>query len=214
MNEIANVCDKVGADVAKVAEIIGSDPRIGKEFLNAGIGYGGSCFPKDTRALQYIANTKGYSFKLLSSVIEVNNDQRLIIISKLKNILTNLQGKKIAVMGLTFKPGTDDFREAPSIPIVQQLIEEGAEVWAHDPIAIEKAQKFLPKTVMLSDSIENIFINAEAAILLTEWRFYRELSWNELGKLMKNKILIDGRNSLDSRSLKQLGFEYWGIGRK
>lgn len=213
INEIANVCDRVGADVTKVAEIIGADPRIGPHFLRAGIGYGGSCFPKDTRALRYIAQTNGYTFKLLSAVIEVNNEQKFRVIEKLKNALGSLKGKKIAVLGLTFKPDTDDMREAPSIPIIRALVNEGAEVWAHDPVAVEKARGHLPIEVKVSEALEMVVARADAVTILTEWEVYRDADWNYLGNFMNNKVLIDGRNALNDEVLSCVGFNYYGVGR-
>ena len=213
INEMSSVCDKVGADINNVAKIIGTDPRIGEKFLQAGIGYGGSCFPKDTRALHYIAESNGYSFKLMSAVIEVNNRQKFVIISKLKEALGKLKGQKIAVLGLTFKPDTDDLREAPSIPIIYALINEGAEVSAHDPVALEKAILQLPSKVYFSDSIKDIVRDADAIVLLTEWEQYKIIDWLNIGSFMRKKILIDGRNALNGDNLENIGYEYYGIGR-
>lgn len=213
INEMSNVCDKVGADVNNVAEIIGADPRIGSQFLQAGIGYGGSCFPKDTRALHHIAKTNGYAFKLMSAVIEVNNKQKYVIITKLREALGTLKGRKIAVLGLTFKPETDDLRDAPSIPIIKALIDEGAEVSVHDPIALEKALAQLPQEIEHPDTIEEVVKDVDAIALLTEWKEYKSLNWLTLGAFMRHKVLIDGRNALDGKALRELGFEYYGIGR-
>lgn len=213
INEIASVCDKVQADVNDVAKIIGSDPRIGHHFLQAGIGYGGSCFPKDTRALRYIAKSKGYSFKLMNAVIEINNKQKYIVISKLQDVLGELDGKKIAVLGLTFKPETDDLREAPSIPIIKTLVDEGAEVSVHDPVALNKASAHLPENVFASESIEEVVDNADAIVLLTEWKQYKDLDWAAIARLMENPVLIDGRNALDAARIKAAGFDYYGVGR-
>jgi UDPglucose 6-dehydrogenase len=213
INEMSTVCDKVGADVNNVAKIIGADPRIGPQFLQAGIGYGGSCFPKDTRALHHIAKTNGYSFKLMSAVIEVNNKQKYVIIEKLRDSLGPLKGRKIAVLGLTFKPETDDLRDAPSIPIVKTLIDEGAEVSVHDPIALESALPLMPIETNYSNSIEEVVACADAVAVLTEWDQYKRLNWIAVGALMRNKILVDGRNALDGNNLRDIGFEYYGIGR-
>jgi UDPglucose 6-dehydrogenase len=213
INEMSNVCDKVGADVNNVAKIIGSDPRIGEHFLQAGIGYGGSCFPKDTRALHYIAKANGYSFKLMSAVIEVNNRQKYVVITKLREALGSLKGKKVTVLGLTFKPETDDLRDAPSIPIVRALVGEGAEVSVHDPVALEKAVSQLPVNVSASDRVEEAVMGADAVVLLTEWKQYKDLNWISIASLMNDKILIDGRNLLDANLLKTIGFEYYGVGR-
>lgn len=170
INEIANVCDRVGADVRQVADVIGTDPRIGSSFLQAGIGYGGSCFPKDTRALQFIADTNGYDFKLLSAVIEVNQSQKFILIHKLYEQLGELTGKQIAVLGLSFKPGTDDLREAPSIPLIRALVSAGAKVRVHDPVAMRKAAALLPDSVHFAGGVLEALSQADAALLVTEDR--------------------------------------------
>ncbi|WP_040952936.1 UDP-glucose dehydrogenase family protein [Gorillibacterium massiliense] len=210
INEIANVCDLVGADVTRIARIIGEDPRIGPSFLQAGIGYGGSCFPKDTRALRYIADTNGYDFKLLSAVIEVNNAQKYRLIDKLKQELGALAGKKIAVLGLTFKPGTDDLRDAPSLTIIQELALQEAVVYAHDPVAMEIAKPHLPENVILDANLLNVLSQADAAVLLTEWPEYRTLDPEWLLHTMKRPLLIDGRNAYEESKRDDL--EYRGIG--
>ncbi|WP_373231267.1 UDP-glucose/GDP-mannose dehydrogenase family protein [Cohnella sp.] len=210
INEMANVCDRVGADVTKVAMVIGKDPRIGSSFLQAGIGYGGSCFPKDTRALQFIADTIDYDFKLLSAVIEVNNNQKYRIIEKLREEIGTLYGKKIAVLGLTFKPGTDDLREAPSIPIVNALLSEGAEVYVHDPIAIDTARAILPRTVHFKHQLSDVLLDAEAALLITEWPEYLNLKAEHLISVMRRPLFIDGRNALNAGTMN--GIEYIGFG--
>jgi UDPglucose 6-dehydrogenase len=208
INEMANVCDSVGADVTHIAEIIGTDPRIGPSFLQAGIGYGGSCFPKDTKALRYIADTNGYDFKLLSAVIEVNNGQKFRLLDKLRSEAGDLAGKKIAVLGLTFKPGTDDLRDAPSIPIIHALTASGAEVFAHDPIASDRAASLFPASIRLGQSLEETLRDADAALLLTEWEEYTALSAADIRRLMKRPLLIDGRNAYrmpDSEELHYIG---------
>lgn len=210
INEMANVCDCVGADVLKIAEVIGSDHRIGPAFLNAGIGYGGSCFPKDTRALRYIADTNGYNFKLLSAVIEVNNDQRNMMVQKLRRELGELAGRKVAVLGLTFKPATDDLREAPSIPVIQELLALGAQVWAHDPVAMEKAKELLPAGVHFAKDCEECLQDAEAALLVTEWPEYLRTAPAAAPGLMKRPLFIDGRNAIPENA--RTGLEYHGIG--
>jgi len=213
INEMANVCDCVGADVELIARIIGTDPRIGPAFLQAGIGYGGSCFPKDTRALHYMADTNGYDFKLLSAVIEVNNAQRFVVLDKLKARLGNqLAGRKIAVLGLSFKPDTDDLRDAPSLPIIGQLVAEGARVHAHDPVAMEKAARVLPPEVALGPTLAETVRGADAALLLTEWPEYREMDADWLIRLMNRPLLIDGRNAYPKDQAKRL--IYAGIGRQ
>jgi UDPglucose 6-dehydrogenase len=210
INEIANVCDRVGANVRSVADIIGLDPRIGPAFLRAGIGYGGSCFPKDTKALQYIAGTSGYEFKLLSAVIEVNNAQKYTVLNKLRDEVRDLRGKKIAVLGLAFKPMTDDLREAPSIPIIHALLEEGAQVYAHDPVALEKARPLLPDHVHLCRSVHETLEGAEAALLITEWPEYLSLDPGYIRRAMKRPLWIDGRNALNPAAYPDI--EYRGVG--
>lgn len=210
INEIANVCDRVGANVHHAAQIIGLDPRIGSSFLQAGIGYGGSCFPKDTRALQYIAETSGYDFKLLSAVIEVNNAQKFILLDKVRAELRHLRGKKIAVLGLSFKPQTDDMREAPSIPVIQGLLAEGAEVYAHDPIALDNARKLLPPSVHLESRLHDALEDAEAALLVTDWPEYLNLDPEYIRQIMRRPLWIDGRNALGPAV--RSGIEYRGIG--
>ncbi|MDQ1910408.1 UDP-glucose/GDP-mannose dehydrogenase family protein [Paenibacillus sp. GD4] len=214
INEIANVCDGVGASVEHVADIIGTDPRIGAAFLQAGIGYGGSCFPKDTQALQYIAGTSGYDFKLLSSVIEVNNEQKFRMLHKLQEELNDLRGRKITVLGLTFKPGTDDLREAPSLPIIARLLELGAEVHAHDPIAVEKARQALPMEVQLHEDLYEALYQAEGALLVTEWPVYAKLKAAFLLSAMKNPLLIDGRNALAEEERQLLDYRGIGLGEQ
>jgi UDPglucose 6-dehydrogenase len=213
INEIANVCDRVGADVRHVSEVIGLDPRIGPSFLQAGIGYGGSCFPKDTRALQYIADTNGYDFKLLSAVIEVNNAQRSTIVDKAREALRGLGGKSIAVLGLAFKPHTDDLREAPSLWIIDALLREGAEVRVHDPAAADKARGLLPPGVRLAGSAAEALRGADAALLVTEWPEYLELTPDVLKSEMRNPLVIDGRNALSVLEGTDVIYRGIGIGR-
>lgn len=210
INEIANVCDGIGADVESVARIIGSDSRIGPAFLHAGIGYGGSCFPKDTRALRHIADTSGYDFRLLSAVIEVNNGQRDRMLLKLRSRLGSLNGKRIAVLGLTFKPATDDLREAPSLPVIAQLISEGAIVTAHDPVAVAHAGERLPPGVHLADSAVECLRDADAALLVTEWPEYTAIAPEIWLQHMRRPLVIDGRNALPA-SLRSV-LEYCGMG--
>ncbi|CAG7632495.1 UDP-glucose dehydrogenase family protein [Paenibacillus allorhizosphaerae] len=210
INEIANVCDRVGADVRQVAGIIGADPRIGPSFLQAGIGYGGSCFPKDTRALQFIADTNGYDFKLLSAVIEVNQSQKFIMIHKLYEQLGELAGKQIAVLGLSFKPGTDDLREAPSIPLIRTLVAAGAKVRVHDPVAMRKAAALLPDSVHFAGGILEALSQADAALLITEWPEYTSMDIGKLKSVMRRPLVIDGRNALNVSEHDEL--EYIGIG--
>ncbi|CAG7613202.1 UDP-glucose 6-dehydrogenase YwqF [Paenibacillus solanacearum] len=214
INEIANVCDRVGADVTHVASIIGKDSRIGSSFLQAGIGYGGSCFPKDTRALRFIADTNGYDFKLLSAVIEVNQSQKLIMLEKLQDRLGELSGKQISVLGLSFKPGTDDLREAPSFPIIHALLSQGAKVRVHDPVAMDKAMSLLPESVHFAVSATEALFNADAALIVTEWPEYTSLDPKDVVSLMRRPLIIDGRNALQAANIHGLEYEGIGIGSK
>jgi UDPglucose 6-dehydrogenase len=210
INEIANVCEATGADVLTVAEGIGLDHRIGPSFLRAGIGFGGSCFPKDSLALKQLAANSGYSFQLLNAVIEVNELQKRRVIGKLERHLGELRGKKIALLGLAFKPGTDDMREAPSLVLAGRLQAEGAEVSAWDPVADGRAHL---DGITIADSALEALDGADAAVLVTEWPELRELDWAEAGARMRNRLLVDGRNMLDPATLRAHGFEYEGIGR-
>jgi UDPglucose 6-dehydrogenase len=210
INEIANVCEATGADVVKVAEGIGLDHRLGPHFLNAGIGYGGSCFPKDSLALKQLASNSGYHFQLLSAVIEVNELQKRRVIGKLKRHLGPLRGKNVALLGLAFKPNTDDMREAPSIVLASRLLAEGAEVRAWDPIADGSK---LPKGVEIVDSVLQAVRDADAAVIVTEWAELRELASAEVREAMARPLIIDGRNLLDPDATRRAGFAYEGIGR-
>jgi UDPglucose 6-dehydrogenase len=189
------VCDVVGADVGSIADAIGKDPRIGPAFLRAGIGYGGSCFPKDTRALRHLSGTNGYDFRLLSAVIEVNNAQRLKVVEKLGNEWGVLDGKTVAVLGLAFKPGTDDMRDSPSLPIIEALLGEGVTVRAHDPLVAARAAHVLPDRVLCTDSVDEALAGADAAVLATDWPEYSKLTPERLSRLMTRPLLVDGRNA-------------------
>jgi UDPglucose 6-dehydrogenase len=214
INEIANLCELVGADVTKVAEGMGYDHRIGPAFLNAGIGYGGSCFPKDTSALVKIAEKVGYDFKIIKDVVTVNKEQRFKVLDKLYEALDHdLSGKKIAVLGLAFKPNTDDMREAPAIDLIPKLQEAGADVFAFDPIANDNAVKVIPR-LCVTDTIEECLKNADAILILTDWPQFKELDLNKVSMLVKNKIIIDGRNIFNLNEMEQLGFYYASIGRR
>jgi UDPglucose 6-dehydrogenase len=210
INEIANVCEATGADVLTVAQGIGLDRRIGPAFLRAGIGYGGSCFPKDSLALKQLAANSGYSFQLLNAVIEVNELQKRRVIGKLERHLGSLRGKKVAILGLAFKPGTDDMREAPSLVLAGRLLAEGAEVRAWDPIADGHAHL---NGVDIADSAIGALAGADAAVIVTEWPELAELDWASAGERMGNRLLVDGRNMLDPDEMRELGFVYEGIGR-
>jgi UDPglucose 6-dehydrogenase len=212
INEIANVSEEVGADVTEVARGMGLDERIGSSFLRAGIGYGGSCFPKDTQALKQLAGNTGYHFQLLTAVIEVNELQKRRVIKKLEKHLGSLAGKRVALLGLAFKPDTDDMREASSLVLAARLHGEGAEVAAYDPVA-EGAARDALGSVDLRVSAEDALDGADAAVLVTEWPEFAELDWAELAGRMANPLLVDGRNFLDPQALREAGFTYEGIGR-
>ena len=216
MNEVANICELVGADVNQVRIGIGSDSRIGYSFIYPGSGYGGSCFPKDVKALQKIAEEKGYDAKLISSVEIVNDNQKLVIANKIiQRFGKNLTDKVFALWGLSFKPGTDDMREAPSIYIVKELVKRGAKIKAYDPKAMQEAQSFYLKgvdNITYFNSKYETLGSVNALILLTEWKEFRSPDFDELKKLMKNPIIFDGRNQYSNLNLEGKGFEYFQIG--
>ncbi|HEY1370223.1 MAG TPA: UDP-glucose/GDP-mannose dehydrogenase family protein [Gaiellaceae bacterium] len=210
INEIANVCELVGADVEAVAEGVGLDHRLGKYFLRAGIGFGGSCFPKDVSALKQLAGNSGYHFQLLSAVIEVNDLQKRRVVAKLEKHLGSLRGTRIAVLGLAFKPHTDDLREAPSLVIAARLLAEGAEVRAWDPVA--DASELL-QGVTFCDTVFDAVTGADAAVIVTEWPELKELASEEIRSAMARPFIVDGRNLLDPDTARAAGFVYEGIGR-
>lgn len=212
INEIANVCEEVGADVAEVAAGMGLDERIGPSFLRAGIGYGGSCFPKDVSALKMLAGNTGYHFQLLTAVIEVNELQKRRVVSKLQKHLGSLIGKRIALLGLAFKPDTDDMREASSLVLAARLQGEGAEVVAYDPVAAGAASRLLD-SVEMADSALAALEGADAVVLVTEWSEFAAIDWSEAAARMARPLLVDGRNFLDPGRLAAAGFEYEGIGK-
>lgn len=212
INEIANVCEEVGADVGEVARGMGLDSRIAPQFLRPGIGFGGSCFPKDVSALKLLAGNSGYHFQLLNSVIEVNELQKRRVVSKLNRHLGSLVGLRIALLGLAFKPETDDMREASSLVLSARLRGEGAEVVAFDPVAMDNARDLLPG-VEMRDTALKALEGSDAAVLVTEWPEFRDLDWAEAAERMTRPLLIDGRNFLDAEQLRSAGFAYEGIGR-
>lgn len=212
INEIANVCEEVGADVTEVARGMGLDERIGPHFLRPGIGFGGSCFPKDVSALKLLAGNSGYHFQLLNSVIEVNELQKRRVVNKLIKHLGPLTGRRIALLGLAFKPDTDDMREASSLVLAARLASEGAEVVAFDPVAMEGAEALLPG-VEMADSALAALDGSDAAVLVTEWPEFREIDWAAAGARMNRKLLIDGRNFLDPGLMVEAGFTWEGVGR-
>lgn len=211
VNEIANLCDAVGADIDAVAHGIGLDSRIGSEFLRAGIGYGGSCFPKDTRALDFIATVNGYQFTLLKSVIEVNNRQRLLPVIRIARALPDLHERKVAILGLAFKPDTDDVRESPALDIVPLLLEEGARVAAYDPVA---APASALSGVERCESAMEALEGASAAIVVTDWPEFAALDWEAVRAAMRDPaIVFDGRNCLDRQAVERAGLVYMAVGR-
>ena len=212
INEIANVCEEVGADVGEVARGMGLDQRIGPSFLRAGIGYGGSCFPKDVSALKMLAGNSGYHFQLLNAVIEVNELQKRRVVGKLEKNLGSLIGKRIALLGLAFKPDTDDMREASSLVLAARLQGEGAEVVAYDPVAADRASDLLGSVEMATSALQALD-GADAAVLVTEWGEFAGLDWAEVASRMARPLLVDGRNFLDPKVLREAGFQYEGIGR-
>jgi UDPglucose 6-dehydrogenase len=212
INEIANVCEEVGADVGQVARGMGLDERIGTAFLRAGIGYGGSCFPKDVSALKMLAGNTGYHFQLLTAVIEVNELQKRRVVGKLEKHLGSLIGKRVALLGLAFKPDTDDMREASSLVLAARLQGEGAEVVAYDPVAADRAAELLGSVEMATSAMEALE-GADAAVLVTEWSEFAELDWTAAAERMTRPLVVDGRNFLDPEKLISAGFEYEGIGR-
>ncbi len=211
INEIANVCEQVGADVRTVAYGMGLDHRIGPHFLQAGIGYGGSCFPKDVQALKQLAGNTGYHFQLLNAVIEVNALQKRRVVGKLKERLGNLRGATIALLGLTFKPQTDDLREAASIVLAGRLIHEGVRVKAYDPMLEAGEHPLFPGVVICSEPLEALE-SADAAVLVTEWSEFGRLDWKAAAAAMSRPLLVDGRNFVDRDAVTAAGFEYEGIG--
>ncbi|QNR68563.1 UDP-glucose/GDP-mannose dehydrogenase family protein [Paenibacillus peoriae] len=214
INEIANICEKVGADVTCVADGMGMDKRIGSSFLQAGIGYGGSCFPKDTNALIQIAGNVDYEFKLLKSVVEVNTDQRFMIVSKLRESLGQLNGVSIGIWGLAFKPNTDDIREAPALEIVETLVQAGAIVKLYDPIAMDKFKERVdhPNIVWCS-SPQQAAEGSDAVCLLTDWEEFKKVDLVQLASILRKPVLIDGRNVFAEEQIQGSGLEYYSVGR-
>ncbi|PER82244.1 UDP-glucose dehydrogenase family protein [Bacillus cereus] len=213
INEIANICEKLDADVEHVANGMGLDKRIGTQFLKAGIGYGGSCFPKDTHALIQIAGNVEHDFDLLKAVITVNNNQQNSIVDKVKNILGDIRGKQVAMLGLAFKPNTDDMREAASIVIANHLVELGAKAIAYDPIATENAKKVLPSEVEYVSSIEEAVTNADVVFIVTEWDDIKTFPIEKYIELMKQPIIFDGRNCHSLEYVKKFNIDYYSVGR-
>ena len=212
INAVANICEEVGADISKVAEGMGLDRRIGLEFLDAGIGYGGSCFPKDVAAFIALADTAGYDFGLLKEVRAINYDRKLRLIAKLREALWVLRGKTIAVLGLAFKPDTDDMREAPALDIIDVLVGEGANVKVYDPKAMPNARRILGDQVVYSANPYEAARGADALVILTEWPDFKRLNMKLIKSCLTVPIVVDGRNALDGAKLRDMGFEYYGMG--
>jgi UDPglucose 6-dehydrogenase len=212
INEIANVCEETGADVVEVARGMGLDDRIGPKFLQAGIGFGGSCFPKDVDALKQLAGNSGYHFQLLTSVIEVNELQKRRVIGKLQKHLGGLVGKRVALFGLAFKPNTDDMREASSLVLSARLNADGADVVAYDPVAEKQARKLVSGIDFAASPLQAA-ADADAVVLVTEWPEFLELDWAQVAATMRGNLVIDGRNALDAESLRAAGLVYEGVGR-
>ena len=215
INEIANLCEKVGADVKDVSKGMGLDKRIGSKFLHAGPGYGGSCFPKDVSALVKIFHDNGMTGRILESVINVNNSQKSLMVTKIRNMLGGSEyGKTVSFLGLTFKPETDDMRDAPALTIVPALINNGARIKAVDPEGVEEAKKHLPDSVEYCDNLYSACEGADAVVLLTEWNEYRSLDFNKLKTIMKGNVFIDLRNVFNPDRVKEYGFKYTGVGQE
>ena len=214
MNDIANLCELVGADVNMVRSGIGSDTRIGRKFLYPGIGYGGSCFPKDVKALIKTAEQNGYKMRVLAAVEEVNENQKGILFEKLRNFYqNNLQGKTITLWGLSFKPETDDMREAPALILIQKLLEAGCKVRAYDPAAMNECRRRLGDVIYYATDLYDAALDADALLLLTEWKEFRLPSWAVIKKTMKNPLILDGRNIYDKKEMTEMGFTYYCIGQ-
>jgi len=213
INEIANLCDLVGADIDEVTCGIGSDPRIGGASLAAGLGYGGSCFPKDVAALEHAARREGFTFGLLRSATEVNDQQKMRFVAKIRDAVgNNMETRRIALLGLAFKPGTDDLRHAPSIEIANRLIELGSTVVVHDPVAMDQARELIPDVQFASDPYAAM-AGADVVAVVTEWQEYLAIDWARAAHMVRQRIIVDGRNCLDAKAVDAEGFNYHGLGR-
>ncbi|WP_449039918.1 UDP-glucose dehydrogenase family protein [Parabacteroides goldsteinii] len=215
MNDIANLCERVGADVECVRKGIGSDTRIGKHFLYAGCGYGGSCFPKDVKALLHTGKENSYTMRVIEAVENVNETQKSIVFEKVNKLFNNdLKGKIVAIWGLAFKPDTDDMREAPALEVIARLLAAGAVVKVYDPVAMAECRRRIDDFVIYAQDMYEAVIDADALLLLTEWKQFRIPSWSVIHKVMKSHVVVDGRNIYDGEELKELGFTYSRIGQK
>ncbi len=214
INAVANICEKNGGNIDEVALAMGLDKRIGKDFLKAGIGFGGSCFPKDVAAFTRVAKDSGYNFKLLKEVEVINRKQREQFIRKIELAAPNLKNKKIAVLGLSFKPNTDDMREAPSVDIIKSLLKKGSFIKAYDPVAREKAKEIFKDDIMYCKSMYEAMQNADLLLILTEWKEFSKIDFKKVKSLLKTPIIVDGRNIFEPQRMADLGFKYYSIGRK
>jgi UDPglucose 6-dehydrogenase len=214
VNAIANICEQAGADVSQVTKGVGLDARIGPAFLQAGLGFGGSCFPKDTESLIHTAATLGYDFRMLKAVVEVNRERVAHFVARIRKALDPLEDKIIAVLGLAFKPNTDDMREAKSVEIIHRLLGLGARVRAYDPVAVANARKVLPATVTYSESPYEAATGADGLVLVTEWNEFKFLNLERVRGLMRRPMVFDGRNIWEPERMRRLGFEYYSVGRK
>ncbi len=215
INALSNICERTGADIEQVAEGIGYDSRINKHFLKAGIGFGGSCFPKDLKAFIHISQNLGYDFGLLKEVERINEEQKALAVEKIRRMLWNISEKVIGVWGLAFKPNTDDIRSAPALEIIERLLDEGARVRAYDPVAMDNSKKQLTsgKNIEFCSDIYDAAENADCIVVMTEWNEFKEVDWDRVKDAMTQPVLLDGRNMYDPVKLREMGFTYEGIGR-
>jgi UDPglucose 6-dehydrogenase len=213
INEMANICELVGADVHQVAKGMGLDGRIGPKFLHAGPGYGGSCFPKDTKAIYRLAESLGYRFRIVESVIEVNERQYKRMVDKIGSVLGNLEGKRLGILGLTFKPNTDDIRESPAIKIIGSLLEMGTSVSAYDPAGMEASKEIFDEIDYVRDMYD-VAKDADALVIMTEWNEFRYLDWDKIKTLLRSPIVFDLRNIYEPRKMRARGFNYYCVGRR
>jgi len=214
INSIANICDKVGADISEVAKGMGLDKRIGEKFLNAGIGFGGFCFPKDLAAFVMISEKVGYNFGILKEVQKVNDGQRTVLVKKIEGLLWNLPKKTIGILGLSFKPDTDDIRYAPALDIISELLKEGVNIKAYDPQGMPKVKRVLKNEIKFCKDAYSVAEKSDCLVIVTEWNEFKELDFKKIKKLMHQPVIVDGRNIYDPAEMKRLGFRYVGIGRR
>ncbi|UOQ45705.1 UDP-glucose/GDP-mannose dehydrogenase family protein [Halobacillus salinarum] len=213
INELGNLCERLGANIENVAKGMGMDQRIGSKFLNAGVGYGGSCFPKDTNALLSIGNSVEYNMSIIQSVIDTNEKQQRIIVDKIKQFIPDLTNKKVGVLGLAFKPNTDDMRDAPSIKVIRELVDSGADVYAYDPIAAENARIYLPGATVYRESIDETLQDMDFAVIMTDWKQIKEYPLDQFRTQLKNPVVFDGRNCFPLAEAASHGLQYHSIGR-